>query len=476
MSNPADSIGSPKSPAMTARDRSTILVADDDAVIRGNLRVLLAGEGYRVLEASNGVEAEKLLGDKALALVLLDLRMPGRDGMDLLRDHTDLLEDLPVIVITALGGSSVAIEAMKLGAFDYITKPFDLDEVIFTVRRALAQKALVAQVQALSAAELESSNDKADDELVGRSPQMFQVFKTIGRVAAASEAVLILGESGTGKELVASAIHRNSGRAGRPFIKVNCAALSSTLLESELFGHEKGAFTGAVARRAGRFEQAHEGTLFLDEVGDLDIDLQAKLLRVLQTGQFERVGGNESLQVDVRIISATHHNLPSMIAEGRYREDLHYRLNVVAVELPPLRSRRDDIPILAEHFIRRLALKYKWAHLGLAPEAVTWLSNQDWPGNVRQLQNVLARVAILSRGRMILAEDFGPFIPPVSAVPETNSGATMSLKEMLAETERRAILHALEQTSWNRTKASKLLGISRRQLFDKIHQYDLRRQ
>jgi DNA-binding NtrC family response regulator len=401
--------------------------------------------------------------------------MPERDGMELLRGHTDLWEDIPVIVITALGGSSVAIEAMKLGAFDYITKPFDLDEVIFTVRRALAQKSLVAQVQALSAAELENTNGNADDELVGRSPGMVQVFKMIGRVAATSEAILILGESGTGKELVASAIHRNSGRDGKPFIKVNCAALSPTLLESELFGHEKGAFTGAVARRAGRFEQAHGGTLFLDEVGDLDVDLQAKLLRILQTGQFERVGGNESLQVDVRIISATHHDLPAMIAEGRFREDLHYRLNVVTVDLPALRSRRDDIPLLADHFMRRLARKYNWPHLGLAPDALQWLCNQDWPGNVRQLQNVLARVAILSHGRTILAEDFGPATPPTAPIAESGSTAPMSLKEMLAETERRAILHALEQTSWNRTKASKMLGISRRQLFDKIRQYELQR-
>lgn len=460
---------------MASRDRSTILVADDDAVIRGNLRILLAAEGYCVLEASNGLQAEQMLGDPALSLVLLDLRMPERDGMEVLRDHADLWEDIPVIVITALGGSSVAIEAMKLGAFDYITKPFDLDEVVFTVRRALAQKALVAQVQALSAAELENTDSRADDELVGRSSAMVHVFKTIGRVAATTEAILILGESGTGKELVASAIHRNSGREGKPFIKVNCAALSPTLLESELFGHEKGAFTGAVARRAGRFEQAHRGTLFLDEVGDLDIDLQAKLLRVLQTGQFERVGGNESLHVDVRIIAATHRNLPAMIAEGRFREDLHYRLNVVAVELPPLRARRDDIPLLADHFIRRLAQKYHWPHLGLAPEAMTWLCKQDWPGNVRQLQNVLARVAILSRGRTILAEDFGPTLPESAPALETSLSASMSLKEMLAETERRAILHALEQTGWNRTKASKMLSISRRQLFDKIRQYGLQK-
>jgi DNA-binding NtrC family response regulator len=459
---------------MAIIDRSTILIADDDAVIRGNLRMLLKGEGFTILEASDGVEAERLLAESSLSLVLLDLRMPGQDGMELLRRREDLWEELPVIVITALGGSAAAIEAMKLGAFDYITKPFDLDEVIFTVRRALAQKALVAQVRALSDAEQDGSMSEGD-ELVGRSAAMVQVFKTIGKVAATSESILIMGESGTGKELVAAAIHRNSGRENKPFIKVNCAALSPTLLESELFGHEKGAFTGAVARRAGRFEQAHGGTLFLDEVGDLDIDLQAKLLRVLQTGQFERVGGNELIQVDVRIISATHQNLIKRIAEGRFREDLHYRLNVVAVELPPLRTRREDIALLAEHFIRRLANKYHWPHLGLSQDAMDWLTNQDWPGNVRQLQNVLARTAILSRGRLILAENFTPIPSFTPGAAEEGPTASMSLREMLAETERRAIAHALEQTDWNRTKASKLLGISRRQLFDKIRQYGLQK-
>jgi DNA-binding NtrC family response regulator len=445
---------------------STILVADDDAVIRGNLKLLLQSEGYRVLEASNGRQVDSLLGDPALALVLLDLRMPERGGLDILRDHADLWEDLPVIVITALGGAAAAIEAMKLGAFDYVTKPFDMDEVTFSVRRALAQRALVAQVQVLSATE---EDVPAEEELIGRAPTMVEVFKTIGRLAATAESVLILGESGTGKELVAGAIHRNSDREGKPFVKVNCAALSPTLLESELFGHERGAFTGAVTRRQGRFEQAHGGTLFLDEVGDLDIDLQAKLLRVLQTGQFERVGGNETLQVDVRVLAATHRDLPACIAEGRFREDLFYRLNVVAVELPPLRDRRDDIPLLADHFVARFARKYQWSHLALSAEAKQWLRRQDWPGNVRQLQNVLARAAILARGRLILVDHFPT--PPTEKSVEIS--ATLSLKELLAETERRAILQALEQTGWNRTKASKTLGISRRQLFDKIRQYGL---
>jgi DNA-binding NtrC family response regulator len=448
------------------REHCTILVADDDAVIRGNLALLLRSEGYHVVEASDGLRAAELLADRSVALVLLDLKMPGRGGMDVLREHKDYLEETPVIVITALGGSAVAIEAMKLGAYDYITKPFDLDEVLFTVRRAVTQRARVAQVQALASSE---SEPQAEEVLIGRSPPMLRVFKTIGRVAATSEPVLITGESGTGKELVANAIHANSSRAGRPLVKVNCAALSPTLLESELFGHERGAFTGAVARRKGRFEQADGGTLFLDEVGELGIDLQAKLLRVLQAGTYERVGGEATLRADVRVVAATNRDLPAMIAGGQFREDLYYRLNVVAVEIPPLRERREDIPLLAEHFIRSLARKYQWPHLGLAPDAVQALCEQPWPGNVRQMQNVLARAAILTRGRMILAEDLrlGAISRP-RAAPHS-----LCLKEILAETERRVIEEALSQTRWNRTKAAELMGISRRQLFDKIREYGL---
>lgn len=285
----------------------TILVVDDDPVIRRNLWTLLESEGYRVMEADNGFAAAGMLDDTAIALVLLDLKMPGGSGLDLLRDSQDRLDERPVIVLTALGGSSAAIEAMKLGAYDYITKPFDLDEVLYTVRRALAQTALVAQVRALTSDDRDSA--LPDDELIGHSPEMLEVFKTIGKVAATTEPVLILGESGTGKELVANALRRNSARAQGPFVKVNCAAIGPTLLESEFFGHERGAFTGAVARRIGRFEQANGGTLFLDEIGDLDLDLQAKLLRAIQHGQFERVGGHQTLTSDVRIIAAT--NRPS---------------------------------------------------------------------------------------------------------------------------------------------------------------------
>jgi two-component system response regulator AtoC len=458
---------------MTKRRQATILVADDDTTIRTNLRLLLESEGYRVLEAADGLQASNEFSNPAVALVLLDLRMPGCSGMELLREYQDHLEETPVIVITALGGSTAAIEAMKLGAYDYITKPFDLDEVLFTVRRALTQKTLVAQVQALAQASSKDTGDQGEEELVGRTPAMLQVFKTIGRIAANQESVLILGESGTGKELVANAIHANSGRAAKPFVKVNCAALSPTLLESEMFGHEKGAFTGAVARRVGRFEQAQGGTIFLDEIGDLDIDLQAKLLRVLQTGQFERVGGNETVQTDVRVISATNRNLPALVAEQRFREDLYYRLNVVAIELPPLRERRDDIPLLAEHIVRRLSRKYRWPQLALSPEAQQQLMSYSWPGNVRELQNVLARAAVLARGRPILPEDLGRVGVHDARTSETPAASPLSLKEILAETERRVITQALEAAKWNRTQAARLLGISRRQLFDKIQQYGL---
>ena len=450
-----------------AFESSLILIADDEPAIRANLRLLLESEGYRVCEAADGEEAARLLQDPKVALCLLDLKMPKRDGMEVLRGHADHLEETPIIVITAYAGSAAAIEAMKLGAYDYLSKPFDFDAVLFAIHRALKQRALVSQVQALSRPRSES-----EDELIGRTPIMLQVFKTIGRVATTAEPVLIVGESGTGKELVAAAIHNNSRRAGKPFLKVNSAALSPTLLESELFGHEKGAFTGAVTRRIGRFEQAHGGTLFLDEIGDLNVDLQAKLLRVLQTGQFERVGGEETLQVDVRVLTATNRDLPARIAADQFRQDLFYRLNVVTIELPPLRQRRDDIPLLAEHILAKLARKYDWPNLALSPQALAHLNERDWAGNVRELQNVLARAAILARGRIIGVEDVQTPATVSNAAGEP-AASSLRLRDILAETECRIIHQALDQERWNRTKAARQLGISRRQLFDKIRQYGL---
>jgi two-component system, NtrC family, response regulator AtoC len=450
-----------------------VLVADDDRTTRANLVLMLHSEGYSVREAADGDEAAKALNDPGIAAALLDLKMPGRDGLAVLRGHAERLEEVPVIVVTAYGGSAAAIEAMKLGAYDYLTKPFDFDEVLFTLHRALTQRALVAQVQVLSTDVLAEEDADPDEEMVGRSAAMLAVFKAIGRVAGSDEPVLILGESGTGKELVANAIHLNSARAGSPFVKVNCAVLSPTLLESELFGHEKGAFTGAVARRRGRFEQADGGTLFLDEVGELDIDVQAKLLRVLQTGTFERIGGEETLSANVRVLAATNRTLISLLAEGKFREDLYYRLDVVSITLPPLRERREDIPLLADHVLRRLAHKYHWPGLCLASGVAEELSRRPWPGNVRELHNVLARAALLTRGRVIQASDLAALnmqepLPP----PEVPAGS-LNLRAALAETERRLIRQALEQTSWNRTQAARLLNISRRQLFDKIRLYGL---
>src|SRR5579883_1658241 len=461
---------------MSARNAHapTILVADDDPVTRSNLDLFLRSEGYRVMEAADGDAAVAALGDTAVAAALLDLKMPKRDGLAVLRAHAERLDEIPVVVVTAYGGSSAAIEAMKLGAYDYLTKPFDLDEVLFTVRRALTQRALVAQVQALSVDPLRDDPDPDDDELVGRSPAMVAVFKAIGLVAPADEPVLILGESGTGKELVANAIHRNSHRAAGPFVKVNCAALSPMLLESELFGHERGAFTGAVARRRGRFEQAHGGTLFLDEVGELGLELQAKLLRVLQSGTFERVGGEETLNVDVRVVAATNRDLKARVAAGEFREDLYYRLDVVAVTLPPLRERRDDIPLLAEHLAKQLASKHGWPGLLLSQEAVAELARRDWPGNVRELRNALARAAILARGRVVRTEHLaGDHVTGAAQLLHAPPGKSLDLRAAVAETERRVIRQALEQAKGHRTHAAELLGISRRQLYDKVREYGL---
>jgi DNA-binding NtrC family response regulator len=448
-----------------------VLVADDDPATRSNLALLLRSEGYRVVEAADGDAAAEALGDPAVAAALLDLRMPRRDGLAVLRACADRLDEVPVVVVTAYGGSSAAIEAMKLGAYDYLTKPFDLDEVLFTVRRALVQRSLVVQVQALTVDPLRDDPDPDEDELVGRSPSMVAVFKAIGLAAPAEEPALILGESGTGKELVANAIHRYSQRAAGPFVKVNCAALSPMLLESELFGHEKGSFTGAVARRRGRFEQAHGGTLFLDEVGELGIDLQAKLLRVLQSGTFERVGGEETLSADVRVVAATNRDLKGRIASNEFREDLYYRLDVVSISLPPLRERREDIQVLADHIVKQLASKHGWPGLALTPEAVAELSRRDWPGNVRELRNTLARAAIRARGRIIRGEHLTPddhSAMPVHSVHPTAGAEPLDLRAAVAETERRIIKQALEQSGGNRTRAAALLGISRRQLFDKV--------
>ncbi len=336
--------------------------------------------------------------------MLLDLKMPGRDGLDVLDELGPALADLPVIVVTAFGGSAAAIEAMRRGAYDYLTKPFDLDEVLLTLKRALRQRALAFEVKALRARTDDEASDSSDSqadtepELVGQSAAMREVFKAIGRAAATDAAVLIVGESGTGKELVAAALHRHSDRAAGPFVRVNCGALPEGLIESELFGHERGAFTGADRQKPGRFERAAGGTIFLDEVGELPQPAQAKILRVLQQREFERVGGTETLHTDARVISATHRDLAKEVAAGRFREDLYYRLNVARIVIPPLRDRPEDIPPLAEHILRRVERRHGWGELSLSPEALLAIQERPWPGNVRQLENTLARAVIAREG------------------------------------------------------------------------------
>jgi two-component system response regulator AtoC len=459
--------------------RAKVLVADDDRTIRRNLVRLLESEGFGALEANDGAEALQSIRANSPDAVLLDLKMPQRDGLDVLSELGPALAELPVIVITAFGGSSPAIEAMRRGAYDYVTKPFDLDEVLLTLKRALRQRELAFEVKALRAREGDGSSEPAegdvDDapELIGLSAGMREVFKAIGLAAATDTAVLIVGESGTGKELVASALHRHSARAAGPFIRVNCGALPEGLVESELFGHERGAFTGADRQKPGRFERAAGGTIFLDEVGELPLAAQAKILRVLQQREFERVGGTEILRTDARVISATHRDLAKEVAAGRFREDLFYRLNVARIAIPPLRQRPEDIEPLAEAILRRLERRQGWGTLALSPEALAAIRERPWPGNVRQLENALARSVIAARGRTILPEHLDADEPADPAMPTDDAITAMPLRAVLAEVERRAIQRALSACGGNRTKTAERLGISRRQLFDKIREYDL---
>jgi two-component system response regulator AtoC len=459
---------------------ATILVTDDDRTIRRNLVLLLRSEGYQTLEAADGDEALTRISSDAPDAVLLDLKMPGRGGLEVLAELGPTLADLPVIVVTALGGSAAAIEAMRRGAYDYLTKPFDLDEVILTLKRALKQRALAREVKSLraqtDAAGGEPDDDGADiePELIGQSAAMRAVYKTIGLAAATDTPVLILGESGTGKELVATALHRHSDRAAGPFIRVNCGALPEGLVEAELFGHERGAFTGADRQKLGRFERAAGGTIFLDEVGELPLPAQVKILRVIQQGEFERVGGTETLRTDARVISATHRDLAKEVAAGRFREDLYYRLNVARIVIPPLRDRPEDIEPLAEHILKRVERSHGWRELLLSAEALLAIKQRPWPGNVRQLENTLARAVIAARGRTILPEHLDADESTDPAITAAGEAAdSMPLRALLAEVERRAIQRALLACGGNRTKTAEKLGISRRQLFDKVREYEL---
>ena len=488
-------------------DTKRVLIADDEINIRRVLEAILRRDGYDVVTAANGEEA--LAGmSREVNTVITDLKMPGLDGMGLLKRLSVDYPDVPVVMITAHGSVESAVEAVKLGAFDYVEKPFDQEQI-----RQIVAKALRTHMLSRRDARPEDSSARGRFRLVGESAAIRQVYQVVEKVADTPSTVLITGESGTGKELVARALHDYSSRSGGPFIKINCAAIPKTLMESEMFGYEKGAFTGAVGSKPGRFELAHGGSLFLDEIGEIPIEMQVKLLRVLQESEFERVGGIKTIKVDVRLITATNRDLAAEITVGGFRDDLYYRLNVVPIHLPPLRDRREDIPLLVDHFIARFNDRLKKQITGATPEAIDCLVSHQWPGNIRELENVIERTILFCEGPLIrvadlpgelggtprqsvampAAEERAPgastssgALPAQPAPPVAAASASAplvgeevgSLKEAVrAETERverELIQRALDETGGNVTKAARKLQISRKSLQTKMKELGLR--
>jgi two-component system response regulator AtoC len=451
-----------------------ILVVDDDPAIRELVREFLDDGETAFEEADTGGQALKAFEAQPPDLVLLDMRLPDTDGLDVLaRMRASQSADVPVIVITADSSSSRTIRAIQGGAFDYLVKPLEPETVEHTVERALEHRHLSDAVRDLQ--EALGARD-ARERIIGSSPPMQAVYKLIGRVADSDASVLITGETGTGKELVADTIHQNSGRSRGPLIKVNCAALPETLLESELFGHEKGAFTGAVARRKGRFELADGGTIFLDEIGELAPNTQKRLLRVLQFGQFERVGGSVTLQTDVRVLAATNKDLETEVTEHRFREDLYYRLNVIRIDIPPLRERIEDIPALVAHFLDRYRSAPGKPPTKISKDAMEALMANDWPGNVRQLENTIQRAVVLSTGGVIGPGDLdlaAPATPRHGLDYRALVREGVPLKTVLADVERDMIVEALRQADGNRSEAARSLHIYRRYLYQKMEEYGL---
>ena len=464
-----------------------ILVVDDEEGVRWALRKALEQADFRVDLAVDGPAGLLAAGDPDVDLVLLDVRLPGQDGLDVLREICKRRPDLPVVMMTAYGTLQVAVEAMKLGAYDYIGKPFDIDEVLLVVEKALQAHALAQEVARLR----QDTEERFDPgRIVGASPAMQQIFKAVAKVAATDLTVLLRGESGTGKELIARAVHENSRRSARPFIPVNCAAIPRELMESELFGHEKWAFTGAVSARRGRFEQAAGGSVFLDEVGDMDLSLQTKLLRVLQERRIERLGGEGSIPVDVRIVAATNQDLEAAVDRRAFREDLFYRLNVVSIHLPPLRDRREDIPALVMHFLGEHARAQEASHKTLSPEAMELMLAYAWPGNIRELENVVGRACALASTSMILSDHLpdalrtragsqegrvGPDVFPVdwirNEIARLQGNMDGRLRDHFVECVERPLLElVLRRAGGNQLRAADLLGINRNTLRKRIRE------
>jgi DNA-binding NtrC family response regulator len=444
--------------------KANILVVDDEAAARTALAELLRAEGYAVETAADGFKALGRLGTFEPDLVLTDFNMPGLDGVELMQKLKEHDPELPVILMTAFGAVETAVSAMQKGAADYLLKPLNLDELVIVLERALERVRLRRETT-----ELRSRLEQrySFENIVGASPEMQQVFKSIAQIAPSRATVLLSGESGTGKELVAAAIHHRSPRATGPFVRLHCAALAETLLESELFGHERGAYTGAERKREGRFEQANGGTLFLDEVGEISMSTQVKLLRVLQEREFERVGGNQTLHVDVRVIAATNRDLKALVADGKFREDLYYRLNVINLTLPSLRQRPSDVPALAMHFLKRYAEENEKTVKSISDAALALLAAHSWPGNVRELENVIERAVVIAEGDTLEAHHLPPELSAVSrrGGPPAIPGATMD------ELERYAITKTLEAVGGSTSRAADILGISVRKIQYKLQEY-----
>jgi nitrogen regulation protein NR(I) len=470
-------------PPLGGGDRKQVLIVDDEPNLRKILSAQLSRDGYDVLTAEDGEQGLAMLKEHHIDLVVTDLKMPKVDGMTLLREALREDPELPIVMITAHGTVDTAVEALKIGAFDYLTKPFDKDEVRQVVAKALKTRALAGE-------EATSTQPSASARfgIIGSSPELTEVYAVLERVADTPTTVLITGESGTGKELVARALHENSSRKGKPFIKVNCAAIPKELIESELFGYERGAFTGAVGSKPGRFELANGGTLFLDEIGEVPVEMQVKLLRALQESEFERVGGIKTIRVDVRLVAATNRDLKKLIAGGTFREDLFYRLNVVPIRLPALRERTSDIPLLVDHFLAKFNERLKKHVGGVEPEALEMLQTYPWPGNIRELENVVERAVLFCDAQRLRAADLPHdvrgtpgTIPPtpvtdadLQAALASEGGLKEHVKVAMSRLERELVSRALTQTGGNVTHAARLLKISRKGLQLKMKELGLR--
>lgn len=464
-----------------------LLIVDDEQSVRYSFKKLFNSSNYTFTEASNADEAIASFKKERPNLVILDIEMPGRDGIQVLKELKELSPKTPVIIVTAYGSGDRVIKAMKFGAYEYIEKPFDIPRLMVVIDEALKSSLAEDEAPVLDSFRKKLPAIRSEEVLVGESTAIKEVFKLIGRVATSDASILIVGESGTGKELVAKAIHNYSDRAARQFIAINCAAIPENLLESELFGYEKGAFTGADKQKSGKFEEANGGTLFLDEIGDMSLSLQAKLLRILQEGTLERLGGNKTLKVDARIVAATNRNLENDIISKAFREDLYYRLKVITISLPPLRMRKEDIPLLTLHFLRKHSSGAKGETISLHPDSTKRLLDYNWPGNIRELENVIKRAVILAKGSVITPDLLFEGVEKqvaLSSPERSRLSAYLNLqisssegeiyKLAIEEYEKDLIEWALTKTGGNQVQTAKLLGISRVMLHERLDKYRLK--